>query len=134
MVRSLIVACPPRETYFNRPRDREGRSQVRRIETGIESDGGILEAMYVPLNGRSVSLVRLMLTFLSVDESYQAAHKWITSGKAGRTHLIHSATNDLYDSTGFFVQYSQASGGIFVDCGECLSCLSTFYLSQPFLC
>jgi myo-inositol 2-dehydrogenase/D-chiro-inositol 1-dehydrogenase len=55
---------------------------------------------------------------LLVDESYQAAHRWISSGEAGRTHLIHSATNDLYDSTGFFVQYSQASGGIFVDCGE----------------
>ena len=53
-----------------------------------------------------------------VDESYRAAHKWITSGKAGRVHLIHSATCDLYDETGFFVQYSQASGGIFVDCGE----------------
>jgi hypothetical protein len=50
-VRLLIVACPPRETYFDRPGDREGRSQARRVETGFESNGGILEAMYVPPDG-----------------------------------------------------------------------------------
>lgn len=57
------------------------------------------------------------LTVNLVDESYQYAHRQITHGNVGKVYLVKSASNDTFDPTGFFVQYSKASGGIFVDAG-----------------
>ncbi|WWC65496.1 uncharacterized protein I303_108114 [Kwoniella dejecticola CBS 10117] len=62
--------------------------------------------------------VKVMVGFVRrFDESYQYAYDQVTTGKIGKTYLIKSASNDTYDPTGFFVQYSKASGGIFVDAG-----------------
>lgn len=41
----------------------------------------------------------------------------IQEGLLGRPYYIKSSTNDAYDPSGFFVAYSEASGGIFLDCG-----------------
>ncbi|AFR94584.1 transposase subfamily [Cryptococcus neoformans C23] len=51
------------------------------------------------------------------DASYREAKKRIDNGSLGKPYLIKSCTNDQYDSTGFFIAYSKASGGIFIDCG-----------------
>ncbi|WWC69050.1 uncharacterized protein I206_102986 [Kwoniella pini CBS 10737] len=51
------------------------------------------------------------------DESYREVKKMINAGTLGTPHLIKSATNDQHDSSGFFVKYAAASGGIFIDCG-----------------
>lgn len=39
------------------------------------------------------------------------------SSRAGRIYALKSSSQDAYDSSGFFVAYSKASGGIFLDCG-----------------
>lgn len=50
------------------------------------------------------------------DASYRDAHQKMTSGMLGRTCVFRSQTCDMYDPSGFFVEYAQFSGGIFVDC------------------
>ena len=50
------------------------------------------------------------------DASYIQAHNLTTSGSIGRPTILRSQTCDKYDPSGFFVQYAQFSGGIFVDC------------------
>jgi myo-inositol 2-dehydrogenase/D-chiro-inositol 1-dehydrogenase len=59
----------------------------------------------------------LIKCFLLVDESYKEAKARIDSGQLGKVYMIKSVTNDQYDPSGFFVAYSKASGGIFIDCG-----------------
>ncbi|KAE8540569.1 hypothetical protein D1P53_003520 [Cryptococcus gattii VGV] len=51
------------------------------------------------------------------DASYQEAAKRIENGQLGPAYLIKSCTNDLYDTTGYFLNYAKKSGGIFMDCG-----------------
>lgn len=51
------------------------------------------------------------------DKSYRDAKAALQDGGLGKPYLIKSATNDLYDASGFFVAYSKASGGIYMDCG-----------------
>ncbi|KAF2470734.1 NAD(P)-binding protein [Lindgomyces ingoldianus] len=50
------------------------------------------------------------------DSSYIRAHALASSGSIGRPTILRSQTCDKYDPSGFFVQYAQFSGGIFVDC------------------
>ncbi|KAJ4250905.1 hypothetical protein NW762_011555 [Fusarium torreyae] len=50
------------------------------------------------------------------DASYREAHEKMTSGDWGQPVLFRSQTADLYDSSGFFVEYAKTSGGIFKDC------------------
>ncbi|KAH7090797.1 hypothetical protein FB567DRAFT_300042 [Paraphoma chrysanthemicola] len=50
------------------------------------------------------------------DASYLAAYSQALSGNIGRPTILRSQTCDKYDPSGFFVEYAQFSGGIFVDC------------------
>jgi myo-inositol 2-dehydrogenase / D-chiro-inositol 1-dehydrogenase len=49
------------------------------------------------------------------DTSYRHAHARIRQGHIGRPLMVRSHTLDKNDPSGFFVRYSEASGGIFVD-------------------
>lgn len=49
------------------------------------------------------------------DASYREALKKVQQGLVGIPTIIRSQTCDKYDATGFFLQYSAMSGGIFVD-------------------
>ncbi|KAI9717008.1 MAG: hypothetical protein M1812_004943 [Candelaria pacifica] len=50
------------------------------------------------------------------DASYRDAYEKMDSGSIGRPSVFRSQTCDKLDPSGFFVQYAQFSGGIFVDC------------------
>jgi myo-inositol 2-dehydrogenase / D-chiro-inositol 1-dehydrogenase len=50
------------------------------------------------------------------DESYRDAYYKMKSGLIGRPSVFRSQTCDKLDPSGFFVEYAQFSGGIFVDC------------------
>jgi len=50
------------------------------------------------------------------DTSYVNAYNLTKTGSIGRPTILRSQTCDKYDPSGFFVQYAQFSGGIFVDC------------------
>lgn len=50
------------------------------------------------------------------DASYRDAATRIDNGDVGRPSIIRSQTCDKLDPSGFFVDYAQYSGGIFVDC------------------
>jgi myo-inositol 2-dehydrogenase/D-chiro-inositol 1-dehydrogenase len=50
------------------------------------------------------------------DASYLNAYALTKSGSIGRPTILRSQTCDKYDPSGFFVEYAQFSGGIFVDC------------------
>ncbi|KAF7182680.1 hypothetical protein CNMCM7691_002341 [Aspergillus felis] len=50
------------------------------------------------------------------DASYREAHERVKKGEFGSPVLFRSQTADLYDSSGFFIEYAKTSGGIFVDC------------------
>ncbi|KAI1207599.1 NAD(P)-binding protein [Annulohypoxylon truncatum] len=51
------------------------------------------------------------------DDSYRAAKEMIDNGSFGEIHAVESAILDKQDPTGFFVSFSEQSGGIFVDMG-----------------
>ena len=50
------------------------------------------------------------------DASYRDAYHKMTSDFIGTPSVMRSQTCDKLDPTGFFVEYAQFSGGIFVDC------------------
>jgi myo-inositol 2-dehydrogenase / D-chiro-inositol 1-dehydrogenase len=50
------------------------------------------------------------------DTSYRAAYTRVSSGAIGTPTIVRSQTCDKLDPSGFFVNYAEASGGIFVDC------------------
>lgn len=50
------------------------------------------------------------------DASYRDAYEKLQSGLIGRPSVFRSQTCDKLDPSGFFVEYAQFSGGIFVDC------------------
>ncbi|OWT39483.1 myo-inositol 2-dehydrogenase [Cryptococcus neoformans Bt1] len=82
------------------------------ISIDVEAARPVLEAV------KQHPEVKVMVGFVRrFDESYQYAHRQITHGNVGKVYLVKSASNDTFDPTGFFVQYSKASGGIFVDAG-----------------
>ena len=60
--------------------------------------------------------LKVMIGFVRrFDASYRHAHAAILEGRIGRPLMVRSHTLDQNDPTGFFVRYSKASGGIFVD-------------------
>ncbi len=60
--------------------------------------------------------LKVMIGFVRrFDASYRHAHARIRRGDIGRPLMVRSHTLDKNDPSGFFVRYSQASGGIFVD-------------------
>jgi len=60
--------------------------------------------------------LKVMIGFVRrFDTSYRHAHARIRQGHIGRPLMVRSHTLDKDDPGGFFVRYSQASGGIFVD-------------------
>lgn len=62
--------------------------------------------------------VKVMVGFSRrFDDSFVEAKAMVDAGALGETYLLKSSTNDQYDESGFFVAYSKASGGIFIDCG-----------------
>lgn len=50
------------------------------------------------------------------DASYRDAFERTDNGSIGRASVFRSQTCDKLDPSGFFVDYAQFSGGIFVDC------------------
>lgn len=50
------------------------------------------------------------------DASYRDAYEKMQAGHIGRPSVFRSQTCDKLDPSGFFVEYAQFSGGIFVDC------------------
>lgn len=50
------------------------------------------------------------------DASYRDAFQKVQDGSIGRPSVFRSQTCDKLDPTGFFIEYAQYSGGIFVDC------------------
>ncbi|RFU34882.1 hypothetical protein B7463_g1467, partial [Scytalidium lignicola] len=50
------------------------------------------------------------------DTSYRDAYEKMRSGLIGQPSVFRSQTCDMLDPSGFFVEYAQFSGGIFVDC------------------
>lgn len=50
------------------------------------------------------------------DASYRDAFDKMQGGQIGRPSVFRSQTCDKLDPSGFFVEYAQFSGGIFVDC------------------
>jgi myo-inositol 2-dehydrogenase / D-chiro-inositol 1-dehydrogenase len=50
------------------------------------------------------------------DASYRDAYDRVAAGLIGTPSVFRSQTCDKLDPSGFFVEYAQFSGGIFVDC------------------
>ncbi|KAK5077350.1 hypothetical protein LTR64_005169 [Lithohypha guttulata] len=51
------------------------------------------------------------------DESYRATKAMVENGNLGNIHAVETACIDQQDPTGFFVTFSEQSGGIFMDMG-----------------
>ena len=49
------------------------------------------------------------------DRHYRDAYDKVKSGAIGEPFLVKSQTTDKHDPSGFFVQFAQKSGGIFLD-------------------
>ena len=49
------------------------------------------------------------------DPSYREAYEKVKAGAIGEPFLVKSHTLDKHDPSGFFVQFAQKSGGIFLD-------------------
>jgi myo-inositol 2-dehydrogenase/D-chiro-inositol 1-dehydrogenase len=65
------------------------------------------------------------------DPSYRQAYDSILKGDIGRPFLVRSQTCDMNDPSGFFVQYAQSSGGIFMDCSVHDIDLARWMLGNP---
>lgn len=50
------------------------------------------------------------------DASYRDAYQRVARGDVGTPSVFRSQTCDKLDPSGFFVDYAEFSGGIFVDC------------------
>ena len=60
--------------------------------------------------------LKVMIGFVRrFDASFRHAHARIRAGHIGRPVMVRSHTFDKNDPSGFFVRYSEASGGMFVD-------------------
>ena len=60
--------------------------------------------------------LKVMIGFVRrFDTSFRHAHARIRAGHIGRPVMVRSHTFDKNDPSGFFVRYSEASGGMFVD-------------------
>ena len=60
--------------------------------------------------------LKVMIGFVRrFDADYQAAQRRIADGAIGRPFLVRSHTLDKNDPSGFFVRFSETSGGMFLD-------------------
>ncbi|GMK56596.1 hypothetical protein CspeluHIS016_0304360 [Cutaneotrichosporon spelunceum] len=81
------------------------------IAVDIEDSRPVVEAA-------AQSNVKVMVGFSRrFDESLCETKAMLDRGELGTPYLLKSCTNDMFDPTGFFMAYSKASGGIFIDCG-----------------
>lgn len=64
------------------------------------------------------------------DASYRDAFERVDAGAIGRPSVFRSQTCDKLDPSGFFVDYAQFSGGIFVDCNIHDIDLALWFLGQ----
>lgn len=64
------------------------------------------------------------------DASYRDAYNRMDNGGIGRPSIFRSQTCDKLDPSGFFVEYAQFSGGIFVDCNIHDIDLALWYFGQ----
>lgn len=64
------------------------------------------------------------------DASYRDAFNRMDNGDIGRPSVFRSQTCDKLDPSGFFVEYAQFSGGIFVDCNIHDIDLALWYFGQ----
>jgi myo-inositol 2-dehydrogenase / D-chiro-inositol 1-dehydrogenase len=64
------------------------------------------------------------------DASYRDVAAAVQNGDVGRPSIIRSQTCDKLDPSGFFVDYAQYSGGIFVDCNVHDIDLTLWYFGQ----
>ncbi|CAD0107160.1 unnamed protein product [Aureobasidium uvarum] len=64
------------------------------------------------------------------DASYRDAWNRMDNGFIGRASVLRSQTCDKLDPSGFFVEYAQFSGGIFVDCNIHDIDLALWYFGQ----
>lgn len=67
------------------------------------------------------------------DSSYRDAFSRMDNGSIGRPAIFRSQTCDKLDPSGFFVDYAQFSGGIFVDCNIHDIDLALWYFGQDCL-
>ncbi len=65
------------------------------------------------VNPKQVAMVGFVRRF---DASYVAAKQSIDSNEIGNTFFVRSQTCDKYDANGFFVKFSESSGGLIMDC------------------
>ncbi|KAI1455147.1 NAD(P)-binding protein [Annulohypoxylon moriforme] len=63
------------------------------------------------------------------DDSYRAAKEMIDSGSFGEVHAVETSLIDKQDPTGFFVTFSEQSGGIFLDMGVHDIDIGRYYLN-----
>jgi myo-inositol 2-dehydrogenase/D-chiro-inositol 1-dehydrogenase len=52
-----------------------------------------------------------------VDKALLELYNHVQAERAGTPYVLKSVSQDVYDSTGYFVQYARGNGGIFMDCG-----------------
>ncbi|ORY26982.1 hypothetical protein BCR39DRAFT_497700 [Naematelia encephala] len=80
------------------------------ISTDIESARPVVEA------AEAHPQLKVMIGFCRrFDPSYHEAKDRILSGFVGLPYLVKATTSDLFDNSGFFVNYARHSGGIFND-------------------
>lgn len=81
------------------------------LSTSVEVSQSVVDA------ARKKPHLKVMCGFSRrFDASYRDAFSRSDNGDIGRPSIIRSQTCDKLDPSGFFVDYAQFSGGIFVDC------------------
>lgn len=65
------------------------------------------------------------------DAHYRKAHHRLQSGAMGEAFMVRSQTGDKNDESGFFVQFSPSSGGLFMDCSIHDIDLARWFLGNP---
>ncbi|KAJ9384168.1 hypothetical protein DTO063F5_4901 [Paecilomyces variotii] len=85
------------------------------LSTNIEESQKVVDAYHESLKTRPNQKVICGFS-RRFDASYRDAFEKLQSGLIGRPSVFRSQTCDKLDPSGFFVEYAQFSGGIFVDC------------------
>lgn len=80
------------------------------------ADCQIVEKTYQQTQQRYPKQIAMVGFVRRFDPHYLAAKASIDAGKIGQPFYIRSQTCDKFDPSGFFVEFSQSSGGIILDC------------------
>lgn len=75
-----------------------------------------VEAVYAETKKRFPEQIAMVGFVRRFDPSYAAAKQALQAGEIGEALFVRSQTCDKYDPSGFFVQFSESSGGILMDC------------------